>query len=75
MTAELCKCHGEPMYWVKDSRYSAGGFWRCAATHRARRMARYYALEGVAYNWEVFKNRRDKALRRMRKRHRLPEEA
>ncbi len=31
-----CVCHGERMYWNRDSRYREGGFWRCAEKKRAR---------------------------------------
>jgi hypothetical protein len=30
----LCTCHGEAMYWNKDSRRRGGGFWRCAVKNR-----------------------------------------
>lgn len=31
----LCECHGEEMYWEKDNRKRAGGFWRCSMKWRA----------------------------------------
>lgn len=37
----FCECHGEPMLWNKDVRYSAGGFWRCRPKDRARQQAIY----------------------------------
>lgn len=30
----LCKCHGEPMFWHKDSRVKRGGFWECVVKGR-----------------------------------------
>ena len=33
------------MYWNPDSRYLAGGFWRCAVK-TAERMAAHYAANG-----------------------------
>ena len=37
-----CPCHGEPMYWNKDLRLPAGGYWRCAVVQRDRVRARYH---------------------------------
>jgi hypothetical protein len=37
----LCDCHGELMHWNRDSRYHAGGFWRCAIKRRAEVKARH----------------------------------
>jgi hypothetical protein len=31
-----CKCHGEPAYWQRDVRLTAGGYWRCAVKKRAQ---------------------------------------
>jgi hypothetical protein len=31
------------MYWNRDSRYAAGGSWRCAVKKRAQNRARYNA--------------------------------
>jgi hypothetical protein len=36
-----CGCHSESMFWAKDSRSPAGGYWRCAVTTRERRRERY----------------------------------
>jgi hypothetical protein len=30
----VCECHNEPKGWASDSRYTAGGFFRCAAATR-----------------------------------------
>lgn len=37
-----CRCHGEPMRWVKDRRYRAGGWWRCVVTERAYQHSDHY---------------------------------
>ena len=67
-----CSCHGEPMYWTKDARYRAGGFWRCAATHRERKRVRYENLASLDYNLLLLKHRRYKGLVRMARRHEHP---
>ena len=36
-----CDCHGEPQRWNKDSRYQAGGFWRCRVTGREQNRESY----------------------------------
>ena len=36
-----CQCHGLPMRWNKDSRYTAGGFWKCAEHGRSYYRDRY----------------------------------
>lgn len=30
----VCKCHGEPKLWHKDTRKRGGGHWQCAVKHR-----------------------------------------
>lgn len=45
-----CGCHGLPMRWCKDTRYRAGGFWKCAEKGRAYVRARY--AHDVAYRQE-----------------------
>lgn len=30
----LCDCHGEPKYWNRDKRKTAGGFWACTVKNR-----------------------------------------
>ena len=36
-----CDCHGEPAYWQRDVRTSAGGWWECAVKRRQRQRDRY----------------------------------
>jgi hypothetical protein len=36
-----CACHGLPAAWMPDSRYRAGGWWRCRVKHRDRERTRY----------------------------------
>lgn len=36
METPMCKCHGESMYFNKDPRYAAGGFWRCRVKNSER---------------------------------------
>lgn len=38
---KLCDCHGEPGSWIRDSRYSAGGYLRCLVKSRAYQRDRY----------------------------------
>jgi hypothetical protein len=44
-----CECHDEPKGWASDSRYTAGGFFRCNATLREsnRRLIQSRRDEGV----------------------------
>lgn len=37
----ICGCHGKPAYWNTDSRYAAGGFWRCAVKKLDQQRLRY----------------------------------
>jgi hypothetical protein len=37
MTDPTCGCHDEPMYWKKDARSTAGGYWLCRAKAREAR--------------------------------------
>lgn len=30
-----CECHGEPCYWQKDKRLTAGGRWECRVKREA----------------------------------------
>jgi len=39
----LCNCHGEPMLFKKDRRYTAGGFHACAVANRERCRVYYTA--------------------------------
>lgn len=41
MEAPACACHNEPQRWNKDPRYTAGGFWKCAAKGVAYQRDRY----------------------------------
>lgn len=63
-----CTCHGEPMYWIKDPRYKADGFWRCAVHQRTKMRRLYASLDEFAYNRRLLQLRRTKALARRRKR-------
>lgn len=38
----LCPCHGEPMSWRQDMRYSVGGYWLCRV--KVREVAKRYRL-------------------------------
>lgn len=58
-----CGCHDEQMYWTKDKRYTAGGFWRCAVKQRAQVM-RHYDADPIARITKLLKERRRKALLR-----------
>ena len=40
----LCVCHGEPMYWNRDTRKKADGYWRCRVVRKAHD-ARYATSE------------------------------
>ena len=31
-----CECHREAMGWVKDARYTAGGYWECRSRRRGK---------------------------------------
>lgn len=44
-TEGRCACHGEPAYWQRDSKMTAGGWWRCAVTKREA-MRDYYETHG-----------------------------
>lgn len=59
-----CRCHDEPAYWCKDSRYSADGYWRCAVKHRASGRVRY-ATNPIYRIEQNLRDRRIKGLRRM----------
>lgn len=30
----ICECHGEQMFWSKDSRRKSGGYWKCTVKRR-----------------------------------------
>ena len=64
-----CECHGELMYWQKDSRYRAGGFWGCAVKQRDRVADRYHRDFFHRVNKQL-RHRRYQALRRRRERQR-----
>lgn len=32
-----CDCHGAPMYWLRDSRYRAGGYFFCSVRDAERK--------------------------------------
>ena len=66
--APECACHGESMYWNANTRYLAGGYWRCRAKHREGERRRYAAKSGLDYNRLLLQHRRTKALARRRKR-------
>ena len=65
----LCKCHGEPMRWAKDTRprYRQGGYWRCAVKHRERQREYDRTEAGLArmrrYNDSPKGRARDRAYR------------
>jgi hypothetical protein len=63
-----CECHGEPMYWNTDARYTAGGYWRCPVRAKAKERDRYANMSGVAYNRMLLRHRRNKALKRIARR-------
>lgn len=42
----LCACHGEPAYWSRDSRKTAGGWWECAVKRRERQRRVYAGPKG-----------------------------
>lgn len=63
-----CACHGEPMRWNKDKRYTAGGYGRCAVRERMLSRERYHSLDGLRYCRLRLLNRRAAALYRRRKR-------
>lgn len=65
---ERCTCHDEPMFWQRDSRYHAGGFYRCRVRVLAAQRERYHNLSGVAYNRLLLDHRRTKSLARRRNR-------
>lgn len=64
----LCECHGVPSSWNKDGRYLAGGYWRCAVTHRENMRRLYDRLSGFEYNRMLLRHRHTKALARMKQR-------
>jgi len=68
-----CACHGEPMYWCRDKRYEARGFWRCAIRICEQHRQMYDRLDGLSYARMLLRHRRDKGLARMRVRHSQPE--
>ena len=49
--------------------YHAAWYAAHAESERAKRLERYYALDGPGYNETLMKNRRYKALARMAERH------
>lgn len=68
----LCECHGEPMLFQKDKRYTnQGGFYRCAVKHRAANKEWYDSLEGTDWLRRQLMARRASALYTRRQRHRL----
>ena len=66
LETEVPQCCGEPKQWCQDTRYTAGGYFRCAADSRASKRKSYAALDGRAYNHLLLTHRRDKALARRR---------
>lgn len=42
-TPPLCECHGAEMYWNRDLRKTAGGYWQCAIKSRVSTAAYYKA--------------------------------
>ena len=62
------ECHGEPKRFVRDPRYTGGGYWRCRVEINDWERKRYHALDGVAYNRLLLQHRRTKALARRRMR-------
>ena len=64
-----CVCHDEPMYWIKDPRYRAGGFWACAVKRRATMRSYYHERQAFVVRGRKRLNaRRSKALKRRRER-------
>ena len=63
-----CHCHGEPMYWQKDKRLRAGGYWHCAVRHLELNRRYFHELSGPAYNHRLLQMRRASALHDRRKR-------
>jgi len=47
-----CKCHDEPMYWNRDTRKRAGGFWRCAVKSRENSRKRHAANPSYVTEWQ-----------------------
>jgi hypothetical protein len=64
-----CECHDEVMPWTSDSRYTAGGYWRCRVKREESRRKRYAERPGgLWYSHKLLMNRRNKALYRRRDR-------
>ena len=68
MSERLCACHGEPMYWTRDKRYRAGGFWRCAVKERAR-ARNLYNRDPLYRIPKLFKNAAQKRAKRLDRAH------
>lgn len=64
----LCDCHGKAMRWDRDTRYTAGGFWRCRVKHNESQRKTYADLTGVRYNRMLLMARRRKAMHARRQR-------
>ena len=41
MEKPSCECHGQAMYWQRDVRLKAGGWWECGEKRRQISRARY----------------------------------
>lgn len=67
MTRPLCECHGEPMHRMGTTEKNLQR-WFCAIRNRERRLEFWDSLSGVEYNAELLRNRRRKALARMKRR-------
>lgn len=50
METPRCKCHGVDMLFSRDTRYSAGGYWRCRVKN-SERNKRWYTPE---YGWRRY---------------------
>ena len=69
MSERACECHGKPMRWETDARYTAGGYWRCRVRANEVSANSYANMSGVSYNRMLLKHRRGKALARQQRRN------
>ena len=51
--APLCPCHSVLMLWNKDSRYRAGGYWKCRIRKSESQMRRYAESPEVRLNQQL----------------------
>lgn len=59
--APACKCHDYPMLFNVDTRYRAGGFWRCTIKQRERSRILYHTRVTVRVRKRLLRLAHDRA--------------